>query len=98
THSDAGTANGRAFRRLCVGVHADGFGATRHCSVAIESAGAETLSGGPGSPVLLFLHQTVHHLGALRAWVLPGDVARGCMDCDSRLARLAHADSVCRSD
>ena len=62
--------------------------------VAIESARAETFTGSARGVVFLFLHEAIYHLGALCSGILPGHVARGCVDCDSRVARLAHADPL----
>ena len=72
------------------------FGGAGFRGVAIESAGAEAFARGAGDSVFLFLHEAIHVVVALRAGLLPGHFARGRVDCDSRLARRAHADSLRR--
>ena len=69
-----------------------------HCGLAIEPAGAETFAGRARGFIFVFVHQEIHVVVAFRSGVLPGHVSGSGLDCDSGIARLAHADSVCRGD
>ena len=62
-----------------------------------EPAGAETLARCARGSVLLFLYEAIHVVVALRSGILFGDFTCSGLDRHSRLARLAHADSLRRS-